>query len=410
MLTQKLVLSYSTKIAIQLVQMVTSFIVARLVGPGVLGTIAYGLAYVSMFLFISDLGIGSAHIKLISEGQDEAKCIGTFARLKIILISFYTLIVFTVLLTQKYLFHYQFESKSQEIVIYIYLLINIIGQFTFIASTTWAAKTEQAKQDIPNFIQTLLYQILRVIVAILGFKAIAIVSSNLIAAIITVPLYLFLFKNYKIGKYDKKIAQKYFSISIPIIILLIAQTIIFSIDKIILQSQTNTTELGYYSACFTLASFIKTIETSVGLLFFPLFSSYIAQNNVAKMNMALKKFERFTMSFILPFGLYLSIFSNLVIPLTYGSKFMNSIPIFSIVTITMIISLLNLPYGSIILGKGLFKLIALIWLIALSVFLICAYVFVSHSLLNLKGVGMAYAILITTIVISFFIYLLCKKT
>jgi O-antigen/teichoic acid export membrane protein len=63
MLTQKLVLSYSTKIAIQFIQMVASFIVARIVGPGVMGTIAYGLAYVSIFLFISDL----VHIKFISE-------------------------------------------------------------------------------------------------------------------------------------------------------------------------------------------------------------------------------------------------------------------------------------------------------------------------------------------------------
>ena len=73
MLTQKLVLSYSSKIVVQLVQMATSLIVARLVGPTVLGTLAFGLAYVSMFSFIMDLGIGSAHIKLISEGQNEKR-------------------------------------------------------------------------------------------------------------------------------------------------------------------------------------------------------------------------------------------------------------------------------------------------------------------------------------------------
>jgi len=409
MLTQKLVLSYSTKIALQFIQMVASFIVARIVGPGVMGTIAYGLAYVSMFLFISDLGLGSAHIKLISEGQDEAKCIATFARLKIFTTSLYMLVVLSVYLSQKYLFHYQFESKSQEIVILIYLLITIISQILIIATTTWAGKTEQAKQDIPNFLQTLLYQILRVIVAILGYKAVAIVSSNLIAVIVTIPLYLFLFKNYKIGKYDKELAKKYFLISLPVIILIIAQTVIYSADKVILQSQTNTTELGYYSASYTLGSFIRTIEGSVGTLFFPLFSSLISQSNTEKLNKTLEKFERFSMSFILPCGLYLSIFSDLVISLSYGNKFMNSIPIFSIVVITMIISLLILPYGNIIFGKGLFKLTAIIWLVALSVFLICAYVFVSPSLLNLKGVGMAYSILITTILLSFLFIYFAKK-
>ncbi len=409
MLTQKLVLSYFTKIALQVIQMVTSFVVARLVGPGVTGTIAYGLAYVSMFLFLSDLGLGSAHIKLVSEGQDEAKCIGTFARLKLITTSLFALVVLSFYLFQKFIFHYHFESTSQEIVILIYLVITIVGQLTTIATTTWAGKTEQAKQDIPNFLQTLLYQILRVIVAVLGFKAVEIVSSNLVAVIVSIPLYIYLFKGYKIGGYDKELAKKYFSISFPIIILLLAQTVIYSTDKVILQSMTNTTELGYYSASFTLASFIKTIETSVGLLFFPLFSSYLAQNNVEKMNATLKKFERFTMSFVLPFGLYLSVFSNLIIPVSYGSKFSNSIPIFSVVTIAMIISLLNLPYGNIIFGKGLFKLTAIIWLITVSIFLISAYVLVSPSLMNLRGVGMAYAILISNVSLSFFYLYFAKK-
>ena len=85
MLAQKLVLSYASKIAVQFIQMAAMFVVARIVGPNVLGTVAFGLAFVSMFLFVSDLGLSSAHMKLISEGQDEAKCIGTFGRLKIIL-------------------------------------------------------------------------------------------------------------------------------------------------------------------------------------------------------------------------------------------------------------------------------------------------------------------------------------
>ena len=75
----------------------------------------------------------------------------------------------------------------------------------------------------------------------------------------------------------------------------------------------------------------------------------------------------------------------------------------------MIISLLNLPYGNIIFGKGLFKLSAIIWLTALSVFLISAYVFVSPSRLNMKGIGMAFSILITNLSISLLYIYFAKK-
>ena len=86
MLAQKLILSYSTKIVIQFIQIAVTIVVARVAGPTVLGTVAFGWAFVSLFHFIADLGIGTAHIKLLSEGKDQASCIGTFARIKLFLI------------------------------------------------------------------------------------------------------------------------------------------------------------------------------------------------------------------------------------------------------------------------------------------------------------------------------------
>ena len=82
MLAQKLILSYSSKIVIQFIQIVASIVVARIAGPTVLGTVAFGLAFVSIFAFIADLGIGSAHMKLVSEGQDVGSCISTYSFLK----------------------------------------------------------------------------------------------------------------------------------------------------------------------------------------------------------------------------------------------------------------------------------------------------------------------------------------
>ena len=70
MLAQKLILSYSSKIVVQFFSIAASIVVARIAGPTVLGTVAFGLAYVSMFSFIADLGIGTAHIKLVSEGEE----------------------------------------------------------------------------------------------------------------------------------------------------------------------------------------------------------------------------------------------------------------------------------------------------------------------------------------------------
>jgi O-antigen/teichoic acid export membrane protein len=394
---QKLVLGYSSKIAVQVLQLFGMLIVARLLGPNVMGTVAFGLAFVSMFLFIADLGLGSAHIKLISEGRDEASCNGTFARLKIILVGLYFVAVLVFYLMQKYVFGVAFESPVQEYVILTYLVITSLGQIYSIPATTFAAKTEQAKQDIPNFVQVLIYQILRVIVAFLGYKALAQSLSNLVAVLLVLPIYLFLFRGYPIGKYDKSLAKIYFGISVPVFIALITRMIIFSSDRVILQYLTNSEEVGYYSAGLSLSQFIRLIETSAGLLFFPFFSKFIAEGEYEKINNSIRKFERFNLLLVLPMVAYVAIFANFVVFIALGGKFFKTPPILAIITISMFIAIIGLPYLDSISGKGLFKLSATICAVGMVVYLIMSFVLVMPSFCNLKGVGITLSLVITNL-------------
>jgi|WetSurMetagenome_2_1015567.scaffolds.fasta_scaffold131329_2 O-antigen/teichoic acid export membrane protein len=377
--------------------MLGMLVVARLLGPKVVGTVAFGLAFVSMFLFIADFGLGSAHIKLISEGQDEAKCNGTFARLKLLLIGCYFVIVLSFYLAQKFIFNVTFESSVHEYVILVYLVLTSLSQFTTISTTTFAAKTEQAKQDIPNLLQVFVYQVLRVIVAFLGYKALAQSLSNLASVIIVLPIYFFLFKSNPIGKFDKALAKLYFGISIPVFVALISRTIIYSTDRVILQYLTNSEEVGFYSAGFSISQFIYLIEASAGILFFPFFSKNIAENEIEKINVSVKKFERFNLSFVLPIVFYIVIFSGFVVSIALGNKFYKTPPILSIISIAMFVPIISLPYVDTISGKGLFKLSAIISVIGMLVFLLTSFFFVSPYFFNLKGIGITLSLLITNI-------------
>ncbi|MFZ4590874.1 MAG: oligosaccharide flippase family protein [Ignavibacteria bacterium] len=409
MLAQKLALSYSSKIAVQVVQMIAMFIVARIVGPTVLGTLAFGLAFVSMFLFIADLGLGSAHIKLISEGQDECKCIGTFAILKSGLIMLYTSTILVYYIVQKYFLHIAFESKEHEYVILIYLVITTINQFLVIPNTTFAAKTEQAKQDIPNFLQITLYQILRVVFAILGFTAVGLAFSNLISVVLVIPFYLYLFKGYKVGKFDKDLAKKYFRLSLPLLMIIVVQTIIYSTDRVLLQYLTNSEEVGYYSAGFAIGQFIRLIESSVGLLFFPMFSGLIAGGEISAINNIINKYERFNAIFILPLVALISICSDLVVKLVLGNKYLETIPVLGFINISMYISVLALPYINLISGKGLFKLSSYIYMSSLVVYVGFAFLLVSPNTFNLKGVGIACSLIAVNIFIGILFIIFSKK-
>jgi O-antigen/teichoic acid export membrane protein len=389
--------------------MIAMFIVARIVGPGVMGTVAFGLAFVSMFAFISDLGLGSAHIKLISEGKDESECIGTFAVLKTILIGVYALVTAGYYFTQKYVLNIPFESREHETVILIYLAITTLSSFFFIPSSTFAAKTEQAKQDLPNFLQTVIYQILRVIAAVIGLKAIGLSLSNLAAVILIIPVYFYLFRGYKIGNYNKELAKKYFQISLPVLAVIIAQTIIYSTDRVILQYLSNSEEVGYYSAGFGISQFIRLIESSVGILFFPLFSNLLANNEFDKINSGIRKYERFNIIFTLPAVAAVSVCSDLVVKLTLGQKFINTIPVLGFINVSMFVSILFLPYLNLISGKGLFRLSAKIHIFNTLIYIASAVILVYPEFLNLKGIGIACSLIIVNFTIGIsFIYFLKK--
>lgn len=410
MLAQKFAVSYISKIVVQIVQMATSLVVARLVGPGVLGTLAYGLAFASMFSVISDLGIGSVHMRILSERkEDEKDCNSTFLTLKIILIFTYVVMTLLFFFYKKYVQKSGFESNDQETVVLIYIGITITTQFFNFFSSFWAAKLEQVKQDLPIIIQTVVYQLLRIVLALLGYKAVELAVGNFFAVLIVIPLYFWLGRDIKLGSFKWSIAKKYIGLSIPLIIILFSQVVIYSLDKIYLQSQTDLKILGNYSAGLALASFIKTIENSLGLLFFPLFSRYITENQVDKVVDVIRKYEKINFFLIMPLVLIASITSRELILITYGNKFNLASDVFSFAILSFFVSTVTLPYANILTGLGKFKESSIIWLSSVFIFVILAYVLVDKNNFNLSAKGMAMSILGTNLFLLFTYLFYIKK-
>ncbi len=397
MLAQKLILSYSSRLIVQLIQIIASIIVARIAGPTVLGTVAFGLAYVTMFTSISDLGLTTAFIKKLSEGVDEEKCLGTFVRLKMILVFLYTFSVIVFFIIQKVFLKVQFESNDHIIVIFIQLAASTVGLFYSIPKATFAAYTQQAKADIPNLIQTLSLQVLRVIIVLLGFGAVALAFGNFLSTLIILPMFIYLFKNHKIGSFDKDLAKEYFIISLPVTLTGILSTLFTTLDQVLLQFFTNSEQLGYYTAGFRIGGFVLLISQSIGGLFFPLFSKASNEKNYETIKRLVNKFERFSYIYIMPILILVTIFAKEIVLLLLGSKFINSTAIMVVINIAMFLNVVNSPHGSILAGLGQFKktLIIVIW--QFITFLILVVIFTYPSFLNLSGFGTALSILIANL-------------
>lgn len=400
MLKQKLILSYSSQIVFQVLQIAASLIVARVAGPTVLGTVAFGTAYVSTLVFIADLGLMVAHIKILSEGRDEKKCLSTFTVLKLGTTALFVFSVLGFYFTQKYLLNYSFESQTHELVIFISLATITIGQLMYIPRTTFAAKTEQAKIDITNLLQGFILQPSRIVVVLLGFGAIALAFTNLVATLLTVPFLLYLFRDYSLSSFDRDLAKEYISLSIPIILIGMSTSMIYQVDKVLLQFFSNSEQVGYYTAGYKIGGFILLIGKSVRNLFFPLFSKAIAEGNHSYIQDKITRFERFSFIFIMPPVLLVAIFSETIIRLLLGDQYLPSVPVMQFITMAMIIMVVNMPFGSVIDGLGKFKLLAILNTINLLLFVGMIILLISPAAFDMGAKGTAIAILVSNIFIG----------
>jgi len=408
-LAQKLIVSYSTKIGLQLLQVAASIVVARIAGPTVLGTVSFGLAYVTMFSIFSELALGSAHIKIVSEGQDLGKCIATYSRLKLFTSALYFVVTLSFFLTQKYLLGVEFESVTHQYVILIYLVMVTLQSFLKIPYMTFAGRTEQAKQDLPEFIRSFFYQISRIVIVILGYRALTLAFSNLLSFIFIVPLVWYLFRNYPFGEYDKELAKRYFRIALPLMLVGLSSSLMRTLDKVLLQFYTNSEQVGYYSASYRIGNFLLIIATSVGMLFFPLFSRAFAGGDLNYIKKKIEKFERFSFFFIMPGVIFLAIYSDSIVHFILGEKYAPSIPVLSIITVAMFIMVINMPYGNVITGMNFFKLAAKLNLLNILLFIPILVVLVNPGLLGLSAAGAALSILISNIFLGVLFRFHAKK-
>jgi O-antigen/teichoic acid export membrane protein len=409
MLAQKIILSYGSKLSTQFIQIVASIIVARVAGATVLGTVSFGMAFVYVFLFLADLGTGTAHVKLISEGADLGKCVGTFTRLKLALTALFFVAVLAVFAGQKYILRIPFESPIHQYVILIFLAAAVLEQVVEIPKRTFMARTEQAKTDIPQIAREFLYQVLRIVVVYLGYRAIALALGNLFSLLIVLPLVWYLFKDYPRGSFDKALALKYIRMSLPVLVIGLSTTVISQIDRIVLQYFTSSEQVGIYTAGYRVGSLVLMVANAVGVLLFPYFSRASSNGDFHFIKKKIDKFEKFSFLFIMPGVIFLSLYSDVIIKILLGEQYLASIPVMMIINIAMFISVVNLPYGNVITGMGFFKLAAWINIIGLFIFVAFLVTLPNPNLFGMSAVGVALAVLLLQVFIGVVFRIYAKK-
>ena len=408
MLKQKFLVQFGSNISLKILALVAGIVVARVAGPEIIGVLAYATAFVGVFGFL--LGIfGSSNIKLISEGKELGDCIATFTRLQLISFGFFFITVVGWFLFQKYVLNYDFKSVIQEQVIIIAIFTALATRLVNFSNSSYTGQLKQAKANMPLFYNGIVLQIGRIVVVFLGFKAVGLAGWNLISAVVILPIAYRLFKRLPYSQFSKKLSKEYIKYAIPIFFIVVLNSLMGNVDKLLLFKYTNAAELGYYSVAYSLGGMILLVSGTIGTIFFPLFSALIAKHDWETINNKINLFESFVTKFIFPFIFLAAIISDPLITTILGSKYQESVPPFTILLFASYFSIVGMPYSNIITGMGRFYLslglnvIKFIFFIGMLIYLI------SPQFLGLGAVGVALGVLFSNIINNGLFFLVSMK-
>lgn len=386
--------------------------IALYMEPWQYGVIGFAYGFVALFSFFGKIGFDSAHIKRVSEGKNLATCIGTFAVIKTTLAGILAGSVIISIAIWKYVMGRGFESPLHEQAIYVMLAYFVLFTLTQTMITTFNAKKEIVKSEIPLFTYNLVRIFATVAVAYSGMGVLALAYTYVLGELVHFFLAFLFFKGYPVGKPSKNYLISYTSFAFPLAIASVSSLVMSNIDKVTIQLFWGAQQVGEYWAVYNLSQFLILFSTAVGTLLFPTISEHFSNNNFGAIRNLTLKAERYLSMIVFPIIILMVVLANPIIFILLSAKYAPALPVLQIAPFFILFAVMLNPYEKQLSGMNMPKLVRNRIMLMMIINVILNFLLVptdirSIGLYNLPGLGATGAAIGT--VVSYFIALIYTR-
>jgi len=398
-LAQKVAFSTGLNVIQQIIIAISSILVARWVGPDVLGLLAYATAYVGLFVAIADFGTGTAHVKRISEGRDHGQCMGTMWFLRV----FFILLTVMVVCTVKAITHNSsFITSEGRWVFYLAVTTFVFTQLAQVPWATFVAHQNVLHKDMPPTVIQGGMSLVRLAVAAIGLGAVGLAFVDMTTSILLLFVYIWLLRSVPVARPDKDSLKSYLSFGAPVFLCSIFTGVGDKIDRILLQSMGGLAAVGQYSAGMRLGSVLQFLSQAVATLLFPSLSRAYANGNPGEAFDLCSRAERYLGLVLFPAMLGIVGVSRALTLLLLGQKYADTGSVFAFGTVAMIFLALTQPYRQIFGGAEKMKAMVVLNCIFLVIQVASLFFFLKYFHVASFGlVGAASRAALATAVSSF---------
>jgi len=375
--------------------------VARYLGPGQFGELAYYIAFIALFQGITNLGLDGIAVREISHHQLSAHVIlGTIYKLRI-----FAGIGCWLLAILSYGFIEGFNGSG------IYIIGLVGASLVFQASDTvdlWFQERSQSKRTvIAKAIAYLLANVLKVVLILMHAPMIAFVVVIAAESLLNAFALFIAYKSYPSSDSwvpSKKVARKLLLESWPYLLSTVAIIIYMRIDQIMIRNMLDDRSLGIFSAMLPIAGAWNIIPGAIVTSIAPYMAKKHLESGPA-FNEALLIMFRALWMLSLCAIVFTNLISSFLIPAIFGMHYLDSIHILNIYVWTCLPIALGVGQGIWMLNERKPKL-AMIQTVCGAL----ASILTNLALIPSFGlVGAAYAAILSQIISTILINLLISR-
>ena len=359
----------------------------------------------AIFLLITELGFKMAHVKMISDKKDESECFTIFFLIKVILTIISSFFIFLLILYQRNIGLIP-ENENLNWIFLIIFSYQLLNTFSTIYESSFRAKMNAAKMQLPIIIGTVFGTIFSLISIIVLHNFYLYLIGNALSSLIKLVFFLYYGRIFHFKPINVELLKKYISLNFIFIFPLVFMSLRVNLGPLFFLRYYDEEILGIYMVLSNLFLIIKGFQNTFRTLLIPNFSNLILNDKIENLRISFRLFEKYMTIFngiIIIGGLF---FAEIFIKEFLGEIYYDTgIYLF----FGFLFALLNIPlsgaYPSLLVALGKLKFYTFIEAF-IFIFSILSWIFLIPTL---NIIGIEFGIWFSIIPISIITRIYCNK-
>lgn len=362
--TKRTGIFFASAFASAIANTIALLLIARHMGPEILGALGFILAFMGTVCFVGDMGNTLAFTRAVEEGHEFRDCYSVFLREKVKLTialgvaSGVMIGIYVYLLAPES--HQPFHPVSLFIIMGYFLMANMAQ--TWVVSLGLRKRVKESKTYE-------IFEALGKVVAVAGLIWIGTTTGDqtilfqlafvyLLAATLGLLVVRNAARHYKTREVSDEVSLAFAETSGKLLPFVMFSVLLVNIDMIILWHFADYHDLGYYFGAQRITVFIGASSIGIQAMISVSISEHLRRKDTGSVSETLRLLERYILLVALPVAAFYVLFSKDILVAFLGTEYVVASNVVSIMAVAGLFTALSSPHVLYLVKDGKYKMLA----------------------------------------------------